>query len=107
MKLHKFHVQQFGAGFVGERHPVGGVFPRIRSNFPSFADAAGSDDNGLRLESDKAPLLAPIAERTCDTLAVFDKPRDRTFHEHVDALLHAAVLQGSNQLEPSAVTYVA
>ena len=49
----------------------------------------------------------PIAERTRDALAVVDKPRDRTFHEHVNALLHTAVLQRSNQLEAGAVTYVA
>ena len=45
MKLHEFHVQQFGARVVGKRHAVGGVFPGIRSDFPGFADAAGGYDH--------------------------------------------------------------
>src|ERR1700688_1491758 len=107
MELHEFHVEQFGAGFVGEGHAVGGVLPGIRGDFPGFADAASSDDDGLGFEGDEAALFAPVTESTSDPVAVFDQAGDRTFHENVDALLDAAILQGSNELEASAVSDVA
>ena len=77
MELHEFHVEQFGAGFVGERHAVAGALPRIRSDLPGFSDAAGGDHDGLGLERDEAAALAPVAERAGDAVAVLQQPRDR------------------------------
>ena len=107
MELHEFHVQQFGARFVRERHAVAGALPGIRSDLPGFSDAAGGDHDGLGLEHDEAPALAPVAERARDAVAVFQQPRDRALHENVEAHLHAAVLQRADHFQAGAVADVA
>ena len=107
MELHEFHVEQFGAGFVRERHAVAGALPGIRSDLPGFSDAAGGDHDGLRLENDEAAALAPVAERARDAVAIFQQARDGAFHENVEAHLHAAILQRANHFEAGAVADVA
>src|SRR5262249_19762505 len=106
MELHKFHVHQFSAGFVGEGHSIRGVFPGIGSHAPGFANSARRNDDGLRLERDESSLLPPIAERTSDTIPVFEQARDRALHENVNAKFDATVLQRTDQFETSAVADV-
>ena len=107
MELDKFHVHQLGSRFVSERHPVARVFPGIRCDGPGFADAAGSNDHGLGFENHEAALLAPVAKGAGDAISIFEQPRDRAFHVHVEAHLHAAILKRSNHLETGAVAHVA
>src|SRR4030095_5255948 len=49
---------------------------------------------------------APVAECAGDAVPIFNQPRDGAFHEDVDALLDAAVLQSANQFESGAVAEV-
>src|SRR5262249_21780340 len=107
MKLDEFPVHEFGAGFVGEGHTVGGVFPGIRSDAPVFTDAAGGDDNGFCFEGDEAALFAIVTERTGDAITVFQKACNGAFHENVDAEFDAAILKRSNGFEAGAIADVA
>ena len=47
MKLHELHVQQLGAGAVGQRVAVAGVFPTVAGDLVGAADAAGGHHHGL------------------------------------------------------------
>ncbi len=107
MKLNELHVHQVGTCVVGERHAVAGVFPGVRGDLPGLADATGTNDDGLGPECNEAALLAPIAERSGNAITVFEQSCDRAFHVDVDAQVHAAVLQGADHLEASAVPDVA
>src|SRR6185437_12060583 len=107
MELHKFHVHQLGACFVGQRHAVAGVFPRIGSDFPGFADATCSDDDGFCLEDDEAALFAPITESARDAVAIFQQARYRTLHVNVNSHADAAILERANHFQTGAIAYVA
>src|SRR4051812_23512731 len=107
MKLDEFHVEQFSAGVISERHTVAGVFPRVRGHTPSFANAAGRHYDRLRFEDDEAPGLAPISECSGDASCVGEQSRDRTLHEDVEPHLHAAILQRTDHLQPGAIADVA
>ena len=85
MKLHELHVHQFSACVISQGHAVAGVFPRIRSDAPGLADAAGAYDNRLCPEDDEAARLSPVAERPSHPLAVFQQTGNRALHVNVDA----------------------
>ena len=63
MELDELHVHQLGAGVVGERVAVAGVFPAVARDLVGAADAAGREDDRLGLEQLEAPALALVAER--------------------------------------------
>src|SRR5579859_1732360 len=107
MKLDKLHVHELGAGFESERHAVSRVLPGIGSNGPSFADAAGGDDDGLGFEDDEAAVFAPISESAGDATAVDEKARDGALHVTVETKMHTAILQSANHLEAGAIANVA
>ena len=68
--------------------------PRIRADFPTTTDTAGSQDNRLGLKDDKAPGFAPITKAAGDVIViVFENVADRAFHKDIDALMDAAILQ--------------
>ena len=58
MELHELHVLQFGAGAIGQRKAVAGVFPTVAGDLECAADAAGGQHHGLRL-----PQLEAAASR--------------------------------------------
>src|SRR5258708_2727719 len=106
MELYKLHVHQFGARIVGEGHAVSGVFPRVGSDGPRLADAAGRQHDRLRLEDNEPSLFAPIAECAGNTVAVFQQSRDRALHINVNAHVDTAVLQGANHFEAGSIADV-
>src|SRR5882724_9642300 len=107
MELHELHVHELRAGFVSKGHAVAGVLPGIGSDAPGFADAARGDDDGLGFENDEAAGLAPVGEGAGNAATVGQQARDGALHVNVNALLDAAVLQRSNDLEARAVANVA
>src|SRR5581483_6279255 len=107
MKLHELHVHQLRARLIRQRHPVAGVFPRIGRHPPRLPDSARRNHHGFRLEQDEPPLFPPVRQCARAALSILQQPRHRAFHVHVDALLHSAVLQRSDQLQPRAVSHVA
>ena len=106
MKLDEFHVEQLGAGMIGERVTVAGAFPRVAGNLERAAKSARGDDDGLGLEDLEAAALAIVAEGADDAVAVLEQADDGPFHVDGDALVDAVVLQGANHLEAGAVADV-
>ena len=109
VELHELHVHQ-------RRRPA-----RSASAWPSpvyshefdvtlndFPIAAGGQDDRRRLDGDEPAGLAPVAEapRRSDRLAVQQQLGDGALHEHVDADLDAALLQGADHLQTGAVADV-
>src|SRR5437879_13281263 len=106
MELHEFHVHKFRARLISKGHPVASVFPRVGSNPPSFANAAGGDDDGLRLENDEPADLAPIRKRPGNAAAIHQESRDRAFHVGINSLMEAAILKSQNHIEAGEIAYV-
>ena len=106
MKLHELHVEQFGAGAVGEREPVAGVFPTVAGDLVRAADAAGGEDDGLGLPQDEVALFAIVAEGAGDAAAIHQQAEDGAFHVHFHAGVDAVILQGADHLEAGAVADV-
>src|SRR5438128_1406934 len=107
MELDKLHVHKLGASFVSEGHAVTGVLPGVGSDAPGFADAAGGDDNGLRFENNEAAGFTPVSKGAGHAATVGQKASDGALHVHVDALVDAAVLKGTNHFKAGAVADVA
>ena len=63
MELDELHVDQLGAGVVGERVAVAGVFPAVARDLVRAADAAGGEHDRLGLEHAEAAAFALVAER--------------------------------------------
>ena len=53
VELDELHVDQLGAGLVGERLAVAAVLPRVRGDLVGLADAAGREDDRLGREDDR------------------------------------------------------
>src|SRR6185503_8162219 len=60
MELDELHVDELGAGAVGERVPVAGPFPAVAGDLVGAADAAGGEDDRLRREHMEAAALAVV-----------------------------------------------
>ena len=82
---------------------VAGVFPAVARDLVRAADAAGGQHDGLRAEHLESAALALVAKRADHAAAVFQQPRDRALHVHVDAHMNAVILQGADHLEPGAI----
>ena len=106
MELDELHVHQLGAGVVGERVAVAGVFPAVAGDLVGAADAAGRQHDRLGVEHLEAAALAVVAERAGDAAAVLEQRDDRALHVDVDALMDAVVLQRADHLEAGAVADV-
>ena len=106
VELHELHVDQVGAGVVGERVAVAGVLPAVARDLEGAADAAGGEHDRLGLEQREAAALAVVAERAGDAVAVLEQRDDGALHVHVDALVDAVVLQRADHLEAGAVADV-
>jgi hypothetical protein len=85
MKLHKLHVHQLSTRFVRDCHPIARVLPRVRRDAPRFADAAGGNDDRLRLEHNEAPAFAPVTKCARNPFSILHQFGDGAFHEDVDA----------------------
>ena len=62
MELDELHVDQLGAGAVGERVAVAGAFPAVARDLVGAADAAGGEDHRLGREHVEAAALAVVGE---------------------------------------------
>ena len=63
VELDELHVDELGAGLVGERLAVAGVLPRVRGDLVGLADPAGREDDRLGREDDRLAGRPPVAER--------------------------------------------
>src|SRR5207249_8717395 len=64
------------------------------------------EDDRFRLEQSESAALSIIGESADDAVSVLEQGQHRAFHVHIDSLMDAVVLQGSNHLEPGAVADV-
>src|SRR5206468_2215189 len=94
------------SSLVCESVTVAGVLPRVRCHLPRLAVAAGGEDDSLCAENDEAPRLAPIGDGSADSIAIFEQADDGAFHEDVDSLMDAAILQSADHLQTGAVADV-
>ena len=106
VKLHELHVQQLGAGAVGERVAVAGVFPTVAGDLEGAADAAGRDDDGLGRPQNEVALLAIVAERAGDAAGIHQQAEDGALHVDFHAGVDAVILQRADHLEAGAVADV-
>ena len=93
MKLHKFHVDQFRAGFISERMSIARVLPAVARDLVRATDSAGRKHDCLGFENFKTATLALVTKRADRAVAVFEDGQDCVFHEHVDTLMDAVVLK--------------
>jgi hypothetical protein len=82
------------------------VFPRIRSDAISLADAASAQHDGLGFKNDEATGLTPVCKCACNAPTVHQQLRHRAFHINVYAQRHTAILQGANHFQACAITDV-
>ena len=104
MELDELHVDQVSTGPHRHGVAIGSVLPRVRRDFPTTTDATGRQHNGLGAEDDEAAAFALVTETAGDAFAVFQQPANCAFHMHVEALMHAFVLQRADHLQARAVT---
>ena len=106
VELDELHVDQLGAGVVGQAVPVACVLPAVARDLERPADASGGEDDRLGLEDHEAAALAVVAERADDALAVLQDLHDGALHVHVDAEVDPVVLERADHLQPRAVADV-
>src|ERR1039458_6328481 len=96
MKLDVFHVQQFRARMIRERHAVARAFPGVGGNLKSATQSASAQHNCLRLENAEPSALAVVTNRTRHTVAILEQGDNRVFHVDDDALMNAVILQSAD-----------
>src|SRR5207247_4985797 len=106
MELNELHVDQLHARVISQRVPVAGVLPTVAGDSVRAANSARREDDRFRLEQSESAALSIIGESADDAVSVLEQGQHRAFHVHIDSLMDAVVLQGSNHLEPGAVSDV-
>ena len=106
MELDELHVLQFGAGVIGQRMAIAGAFPAIARDLVRLADATRRQDHGLRLEDEETAQLPRVSKGSRNPIAILEQADNGVFHEHIDALMDAMILQRADHLEAGAVADV-
>ena len=70
VELDELHVDELGAGVVGQGVAVAAVLPRVRGDLVGLADAAGREHDGLGRERRRRAGRAPVAERATGSTAL-------------------------------------
>src|SRR5262249_41826098 len=106
VELHELGVEELGAEEVGQALAVAGALPRVRVDLERAADAAGRQDDGLRLEDAQGAVLAPVPARAGHPVAISEKPRHRALHVDVHPGVDAVLLESPDHLEAGPVADV-
>ena len=106
VELDELHVDELGAGLVGQRVAVAGAVLRVGGDLVDAAAAAGREHQCLGAEADLLAGRAAVAEAADDAIAVLDQLRDRRLHEDLDVGVDGLVLERADQLEAGAVADV-
>ena len=106
MELDELHVDELGAGAIGQRVPVAGAFPAVARDLVGAADAAGGEDDRLCREHVERALLPVVGQDACRPSGIEHEVDDRVLHVDLDAEVCRVVLQRANQFEPGAVADV-
>ena len=106
MELDILHVDEFRAGFVGERVAVAGVFPTVGGDAERAADAAGGEDHRRSAEQVEPPPLPVVTEGADHPAAVGEQPGDRPLHVDLHTQVDSVILQRADHLQPGAVAHM-
>ncbi len=106
MKLDKLHVDERGAGAIGQRVAVAGILPAITGHPEGLADASGGEHDGLGAEHLELALLTVIGGGARDAVSILEKIDDGGFHVDVDTHMDGVVLEGSDHLQACPVADV-
>src|SRR5437868_8369102 len=106
MKLNELHVDQFRAGFIGQRMSVAGVFPTVACDLVSAADAASCEHDCFGAKSSESPAFAFVSKCTDDAIAIFEEGENGMFHVNLDPLMHTMILQRPDHLETGPISDV-
>ena len=102
VELDELHVDELGAGAIGERVAVAGVFPAVARHLERATDTTACEDYGLGREDAEAPALAVVAERADDAVAVLEQLDDGALHVHVDPRVRLAEQRLADQADADA-----
>src|ERR1041385_8021662 len=82
---------------------VAGAVPTVARDFVGLADPARGEHDCLGAENLELSALAIVAEGPDQALAVLEQREHADFHVHVNATMHAVILQRANHLQPRAI----
>ena len=106
MELHELHVDQLGAGRVGQGVPVAGALPAVAGDAEGAAEAAAGEDQRLALDHVEAAALPVVGDDAGDAPGVEQQRHDGVLHQHRRALVDRVILQRADQLEAGAIADV-
>ena len=106
VELNELHVPKFCTGPQGEGVTVTGVFPRARTHRPASGDATGGEDNRLGREGVEVPVNPGVGNASGDAVPLLEQAADRVFHENVNALVDASLLECPNDFEAGGIADV-
>jgi hypothetical protein len=106
MELDKLHVLERGAGVIGQRLAVAGVFPTVAGDRVGPSNPTGREYHGPGAKQAKSAPLAVVADRGGYPAPVSEKSENGALHMHVDPLMDAVVLKRANHLQPGPVADV-
>ena len=106
MELDELHVEELGAGMVGQRMSVPGAFPAVARDLEGTTRAAGGEHHRRRVEHLEPSALTLVTD-DADRPPVGDQqPHDGEFHVDGDAAVDAVILQRPDHFETGAVADV-
>ena len=85
---------------------VASAIPTVARDLVGFADAAGGEDDGFRAKNSESSAFAIVTKRPADSSAILQQSEDAHFHVHIDALMHAVVLQGADHFQAGTIADV-
>ena len=106
MELHELHVDELGAGAIGQGVAVPGALPAVAGDAVGAPDPSGREHDRLGAEGLETAALALVAEGAGDASAVEQQRDHGEFHVHVEAVMDAVILQRADHLEAGAVADV-
>ena len=106
MELDELHVDQLGAGAVGQRVPVAGALPAVAGDAVGAPDAAGREHDRLGAKQLEPAALALVAEGPGDAPAIDEQRHDGELHVHVEPAVDAVILERADHLEAGAIADV-
>jgi hypothetical protein len=106
VELDVFHVDERGAGMIGQRVAVARAIPTVAGDLVGLPEAARGEHHGLGVVNPDLPALPIVGKRPYNAVAVLEHLGHANLHVHVDAAVDPAILERSKQLQPRAVANV-
>src|SRR5690242_6621536 len=85
---------------------VASILPAVTRNFVSAADPPRDEYDCFRPENFEATALPFVTKGADRAIPIFQDRQDGVLHVHVDAAVHAVILQGANHFQTGAISNV-